>query len=99
MDWARQDALLMYYDVIFGRLTTIDRDITARAISLLSRVDAGLLMYMQYNIDHYDETQGEKYKLANEFGQQLIDNTCEVIDKRPVYKDGKSQIHRFLRYF
>jgi 3-oxoacyl-ACP reductase-like protein len=31
----RQAALPMYYDVIFGRLATIDRDITARAISLL----------------------------------------------------------------
>ena len=26
--WVRQDALLMYYDIIFGRLTTIDRKIT-----------------------------------------------------------------------
>ena len=26
--WVRQDALLMYYDIIFGRLTTVDREIT-----------------------------------------------------------------------
>ena len=91
-NWARQDALLMYYDVIFGRLTTVDRDITARAISLLNRADAELLKYMQYNIDHCDETRGEKYKLAKEFGQQLIDNTREVIDKPPLYKDGKYQV-------
>ena len=25
-NWVRQDALLMYYDIIFGRLTTVDRD-------------------------------------------------------------------------
>ena len=79
----------MYYDVIFGRLTTVDQDIMARAISLLNRADPALLTYMQYNIDHRDETRGEKYKLVKEFGQQLIDNTREVIDKPPVYKDGK----------
>ena len=28
--WVCQDALLMYYDIIFGRLTTIDRKITTR---------------------------------------------------------------------
>ena len=96
-NWARQDALLMYYDVIFGRLTTVDRDITARAISLLNRADGELLKYMQYNIDHCDETRGEKYKLAKEFGQQLIDNTREVIDKPPLYKDGKYQVQNCVR--
>jgi fatty acid synthase subunit beta len=98
-NWARQDALLMYYDVLFGRLTTVDRDITARAISLLNRADAGLLSYMQYNIDHCDETRGEKYKLAKEFGQQLIDNTREVMDKRPIYKDGTYQVDPFRSSF
>jgi fatty acid synthase subunit alpha len=89
-NWARQDALLMYYDVIFGRLATVDRDITARAISLLNRADPEFLVYMQYNIDQCDVTRGENYKLAKEFGQQLLDNTKEVIGKPPVYKDGKS---------
>jgi fatty acid synthase subunit beta len=36
-NWVRQDALVMYYDVIFGRLTTVDREITARCISLFNR--------------------------------------------------------------
>lgn len=37
--WVRQDALMMYYDIIFGRLTTVDREITARCIHLLNRAD------------------------------------------------------------
>jgi fatty acid synthase subunit alpha, fungi type len=32
-NWVLQDALLMYYDIIFGRLTTVDREITARCFS------------------------------------------------------------------
>jgi fatty acid synthase subunit alpha len=51
-NWACQDALLIYYDVISGRLATVDRGITVRAISLLNRANAELLKYMQYNIDH-----------------------------------------------
>jgi hypothetical protein len=88
-NWARQDALLMYYKVIFGRLATVDHDVTTCAISLLNRADAELLKYIQYNVNHCDKTRGENYKLATECGQQLIDNICEVIDKPPVYKDGE----------
>jgi fatty acid synthase subunit alpha len=69
----------MYYDIIFGRLTTVDREITARCISLLNRADPDFLTYMQYNIDQCDPSKGDTYQLAKQFGQQLIDNTCEVI--------------------
>jgi fatty acid synthase subunit alpha, fungi type len=87
-NWVRQDALLMYYDIIFGRLTTVDREITARCIALLNRADPDMLQFMQYNINQCDASKGETYKLAKEFGQKLIDNTREVIGKPPMYKDG-----------
>ncbi|GLB40343.1 putative protein with domain of unknown function (DUF1729) [Lyophyllum shimeji] len=86
-NWVRQDALLMYYDIIFGRLTTVDREITARCIALLNRADPEMLAYMQYHIDKCDPSKGDTYKLAKEFGQRLIDNTREVLGKPPVYKD------------
>lgn len=88
-NWVRQDALVMYYDIIFGRLTTVDREITARCINLLNRADPSLLTYMQYNIDQCDSSKGETYQLAKTFGQQLIENTREVIGKPPMYKDGE----------
>jgi fatty acid synthase subunit alpha, fungi type len=87
-NWFRQDALLMYYDSIFGRLTTVDREITARCIALLNRADPDMLQFMQYNINHCDASKGETYRLAKEFGQKLIDNTREVVGKPPVCKDG-----------
>ena len=87
-NWVRQDALMMYYDIIFGRLTTVDREITARCIHLLNRADPEMLAYMQYNIDRCDPSKGETYKLAKEFGQRLIDNTRQVLGQPPVYKDG-----------
>lgn len=89
-NWVRQDALLMYYDIIFGRLTTVDREITARCIAILNRADPELLAYMQYHIDQCDPSKGDNYKLAKEFGQRLIENTREVIGIAPVYKDGMS---------
>lgn len=87
-NWVRQDALVMYYDIIFGRLKTVDREITARCIALMNRADEHTLRYMQYYIDHCNPQKGETYKLAKEFGQQLINNTKEVLGLPPVYKDG-----------
>ncbi|KAF8525925.1 hypothetical protein BU17DRAFT_74311 [Hysterangium stoloniferum] len=86
-NWVRQDALLMWYDIIHGRLTTVDREITARCIAIMNRADPALLQYMQYHINTCDPSRGETYRLAKEFGQQLIDNCREAVGQPPLYKD------------
>lgn len=97
-NWVRQDALLMFYDIIFGRLTTVDREITARCIAIMNRADPELVTYMQHYIDQCDPSRGETYKLAKQFGQQLIDNCREVVSQPPLYKDGGSFLCSFLSY-
>ncbi|KAF8312438.1 fatty acid synthase, partial [Clavulina sp. PMI_390] len=86
-NWVRQDALLMWYDILHGRISTVDRDITARCIAIINRADESLLEYMQYYVDQCDPTRGETYRLGKEFGQQLIDNCREAIGHPPLYKD------------
>ena len=95
-NWVRQDALLMWYDIIHGRLTTVDREITARCIAIMNRADPALLDYMQYHINTCDDTRGETYRLAKEFGQQLIDNCREAVGQPPLYKDGGSSFSFFF---
>ena len=58
-NWVHQDALVMFYDIIFGRLTTVDREITARCIAIMNRADPELITYMQYVIDQVDSSKGE----------------------------------------
>ncbi|CAO1626995.1 unnamed protein product [Sympodiomycopsis kandeliae] len=87
-NWSRQDAMLMYYDIIYGRLQSVDREISARCLSLFGRVDGpALLELMQYTIDRVDSTQGPTYELAKEFGQQLIENCKEVANQPPRFKE------------
>ncbi|KAF3401993.1 Fatty acid synthase subunit alpha [Penicillium rolfsii] len=86
-NWARQDALSMYYDIIFGRLQVIDREIVSQCIRIMNRSNPLLLDFMQYHIDNCPTERGETYQLAKELGQQLIDNCKEVLDVAPVYKD------------
>ena len=86
-NWARQDALTMYYDIIFGKLKAVDREIVSRCIAIMNRSNPLLLDFMQYHIDHCPTERGETYELAKELGQQLIDNCRDVLNEAPVYKD------------
>ncbi|KAF2147719.1 fatty acid synthase subunit alpha [Myriangium duriaei CBS 260.36] len=86
-NWARQDALSMFYDIIFGRLKAVDREIVSRCIQIMNRSNPRLLDYMQYHIDHCPTERGETYELAKMLGEQLIDNCRDVLDVAPVYKD------------
>jgi fatty acid synthase subunit alpha len=87
----------MYYDIIFGRLTTVDHDITARCLALLNRADPEMLQYMEYCINRLDPSKGDTYKLVKDLGQQLINNTREVVGKSPLYKDG-TFLSQYLSY-
>ncbi|KAK9446831.1 3-oxoacyl-reductase [Limtongia smithiae] len=86
-NWARQDALTMYFDIIFGRLSVVDREIVSRCILLMNRSSPTLLEFMQYHIDHCPDSRGGTYLLAKQLGQQLIDNCREALGVAPVYKD------------
>lgn len=86
-NWARQDALSMYYDIIFGRLKVVDREIVSQCIRIMNRSNPLLLDFMQYHIDNCPTQRGETYQLAKTLGQQLIENCKEVLGTPPVYKD------------
>ncbi|KAG5927705.1 hypothetical protein E4U42_001910 [Claviceps africana] len=86
-NWARQDALNMYFDIIFGRLKAVDREIVSQCIHIMNRSNPKLLDFMQYHIDNCPTERGETYKLAKELGEQLIENCKEVLNVAPHYKD------------
>ena len=86
-NWARQDVLSMYYDIIFGRLKAVDREIVSRCIRIMNRSNPLLLDFMQYHMDVCPTERGETYQLAKELGEQLIENCRDVLEAAPVYKD------------
>ncbi|RSH78623.1 3-oxoacyl-[acyl-carrier-protein] synthase [Apiotrichum porosum] len=63
------------------------RELTSRCIAIMNRADPVLLDYMKFHIDSLDATKGADYDKAKKFGQILLDNCAEVIDKPPVYRD------------
>jgi len=86
---ARQDTLLMWYNIIHGKLTAVDCEITACCIDIHNRADPDLYQFVQYSVNTCDPTLGESYALAKQFGQQLIESFCEVVNSAPLYKDGR----------
>jgi fatty acid synthase subunit alpha len=86
-NWARQDVLSMYFDIIFGKLTSVDRETISQCIQIMNRSNPTLVKFMQYHIDHVPQEKGETYKLAKKLGQQLIDNCKQMHGVDPVYKD------------
>ncbi|KAJ1899342.1 fatty acid synthase alpha subunit Lsd1, partial [Kickxella alabastrina] len=86
-NWARQDALILYYEILFGRLHEVDREITSRCIRLMNRANPALMRHMAYHIAKTDASKGETYKLARELAEMLYEN-CEVaLTHPPMYKD------------
>lgn len=86
-NWARQDVLSMWFDIIFGKLTSVDRETIDQCIQIMNRANPTLIKFMQYHIDHCPEAKGETYKLAKRMGERLVDNCQQVINMSPVYKD------------
>ncbi|ODQ67554.1 alpha subunit of fatty acid synthase [Nadsonia fulvescens var. elongata DSM 6958] len=86
-NWARQDSLRMFYDIIFGRLSNVDREIVARCIQIMNRANPTLIEFMQYHMDHVPTEKGATYQLAKELGVQLMERCKEALDVKPVYKD------------
>jgi fatty acid synthase subunit alpha len=86
-NWARQEVLTIYYDVIFGRLKIVDQDTISRCIRVMNRANPTLLEFMQYHIDNCPRERGDTYQLAKELGTQLIESCARVLTGLPIYKD------------
>ena len=83
-NWVRQDAILMFYDILFGRLTTVDREITARCIAIMNRADPDLIKFMEFMVNRCDPAKGETYATAKKLGQELLDDCRGVVGQPPL---------------
>ncbi|KAI8855120.1 acyl transferase domain-containing protein [Chytridium lagenaria] len=88
-NWARQDALHLYYDIIFGRITSVDRDLMNQCIHLMNRAEdhESLITFMEYYINNCPEEKGENYARLKSLAMVLLDNCREALKVDPVYKN------------
>ena len=88
-NWARQDALQLYYDIVFGNIRSVDRQLRNQAIHLMNRCDdvEAVIDFMKYYVDR--SPQGEKYDRVRSLGQVLISHCENALSAEPVYKNCK----------
>ncbi|MBW0470433.1 hypothetical protein O181_010148 [Austropuccinia psidii MF-1] len=86
-NWVRQTALEMFFEIIHGRLKTVNRDITAKCLVILNRATPALLEYMQFHLDRTDARKEECYHLAKQYGQMLLSECRKAIGTAPLYRD------------
>ncbi|CAK9684230.1 unnamed protein product [Candida parapsilosis] len=86
-NWARQDLLSMWFDILFGKLTSVDRETINQCIQIMNRANPTLIKFMQYHVELCPTYRGETYKLGKRLGEQLIENCKQILGQSPVYKD------------
>ncbi|KAJ3021482.1 3-oxoacyl-[acyl-carrier-protein] synthase [Thoreauomyces humboldtii] len=88
-NWARQDALQLYYDLIFGRISTVDRELMNQCVHLMNRTDdtESLITFMEYYLNNVDAEQGENFARTKSLGNVLLENCREALNADPTYKN------------
>ncbi|KAI9088332.1 hypothetical protein DFS34DRAFT_701418 [Phlyctochytrium arcticum] len=88
-NWSRQDALQLYYDMIFGRISTVDRELMNQCVHLMNRAEdaESLIQFMEYYIENSPEAKGENFVKAKSLSKILLDNCREALNHDPVYKN------------
>ena len=79
----------MFYNILFGCITTIDRKITAHCIAIMNCADPDLIKFMEFMVNWCNPTKGETYATGKKLGQELLDNCRGVVGQLPLYKDGE----------
>ncbi|KAI8919392.1 fatty acid synthase [Powellomyces hirtus] len=90
-NWARQDALQLYYDMIFGKISSVDRELMNQCVHLMNRADdtESLITFMEYYLENCPEAKGDNFARAKELSKVLLENCREALAVDPVYKNRK----------
>lgn len=90
-NFARQHALQLYYDMVFGKISTVDRELMNQCIHLMNRADDSeyFIAFMEYYLSHSPDAKSENFAHAKELSKVLLENCKEAVNADPVYKNCK----------
>ncbi|KAJ1554198.1 3-oxoacyl-[acyl-carrier-protein] synthase [Cladochytrium tenue] len=83
------DSLQLYYGIVFGNITSVDRDLMNQCIYLMNRADdpESLITFMEFYINSCPIEKGENYARVQTLGKVLLDNCKEALKADPVFKN------------
>lgn len=86
-NWARQDALALCYDVICGRVSVDDEQLTGQLYEIANRSSPTLKQLVQHLIDRWATEGGEKYRLAKLLSTRLLEMCTSTSVAPPRFKN------------
>lgn len=85
-NWAMQDLLSLFYEVILGRLRFGDQELLHRCISISNRASSKLLEVMRYLVGVCGSEKGSGYRTAENLIRVLINKADKSASSPPVFK-------------
>ncbi|KAJ3387995.1 3-oxoacyl-[acyl-carrier-protein] synthase [Lobulomyces angularis] len=87
-NWVRQDALQLYYDLVFGKIPQhLNRDLMNKVTHLTNRSAdfESMFQFMEYYLEQWPDKGDEKYERLRSLTKMLTENVKEAIDRDPAY--------------
>lgn len=101
-NWARQDVFMLYHDIIFGNLLSVDRDVTAKCFHVMNRASSELVKYMELLISQlskllYVEGRESSVELTKKYSTMLVGLVKESVSSPPRFKDVSTHLRPSVR--
>eukprot|EP01135_Chromosphaera_perkinsii_P010233 Nk52_evm6s2062 gene=Nk52_evmTU6s2062 len=87
-NWVRQDAIELHHDILYGRLTAVDRAVSEKCLHVINRGTTEVLDMIKYHVMKAQANPSdENEQTLAELGDYLRANVEEGMDLPPMYRD------------
>ncbi|KAJ2506334.1 fatty acid synthase alpha subunit Lsd1, partial [Coemansia sp. RSA 2052] len=85
-NWARQDLMELYFDVVQGKITKIDLALTPHCLRLANRLTPSVVDALKYVVRSAAKGSSPGHMLAQKYGSSLVQRSCQGACMSPVFQ-------------
>ncbi|KAJ1955759.1 fatty acid synthase alpha subunit Lsd1, partial [Linderina pennispora] len=85
-NWARQDLLELYYQLVLGKITKIDLSMASNCLHLVNRLTPSIMDSLKFIVGHSSQHLTQGHRLAHKYGLGLLERCSECVGGSPVYQ-------------
>ncbi|KAJ2072159.1 fatty acid synthase alpha subunit Lsd1, partial [Coemansia sp. S142-1] len=89
-NWARQDLMELYFDIIQGKITKVDLALTPHCLRLVNRFTPSVVDALKYVVQRAGEGASPGHLLAQKYGSSLVQRSCQGPCALPVFQFTQS---------
>ncbi|KAJ2493399.1 fatty acid synthase alpha subunit Lsd1 [Coemansia sp. RSA 2050] len=89
-NWARQDLMELYFDIIQGKITKVDLALAPHCLRLVNRFTPSVIDALKYVVQSAREGASPGHMLAHKYGSSLVQRSCQGSWVQPVFQFTQS---------